>query len=59
MVSVLLYPSIICVSLLMDVFVLCVAFVTVFVNWVVKQFGRLLTLIRKKHHRHTYDYKST
>ena len=32
MVSVMLYPYILCVPLLMDLFVLCVACLTVFVN---------------------------
>ena len=35
MVSVMLYP---CIALLMDLFVLCVACLTVFVNCLVKQF---------------------
>ena len=39
MVSVMLYPSIFCVALLMDLFVLCVACLTVFVNCLVKQFA--------------------
>ena len=38
MVSVMLYPCILCVALLMDLFVLCVACFTVFVNCLVKQF---------------------
>ena len=37
MVSVMLYPCILCVSLLMDLFVLCVACLTVFVNCLMKQ----------------------
>ena len=39
MVSVMLYPCILCVSLLMGMFVLCVACLTVFVNCLVKQFA--------------------
>ena len=35
--SVMLYPCMFCVSLLMDLFVLCVACLTVFVNCLVKQ----------------------
>ena len=38
MVSVMLYPCILCVALLMDKFVLCVACLPVFVNCMVKQF---------------------
>ena len=34
-----LYPCMFCVSLLMDMFVLCVACLTVFVNCSVKQFA--------------------
>ena len=37
MVSVMLYPCIFCVALLMDRVVLCVACLTVFVNCLVKQ----------------------
>ena len=37
MVSVMLYPCILCVALLMDPFVLCVSCLTVFVNCLVKQ----------------------
>ena len=33
MVSVMLYPCLFCVALSMDLFVLCVACLTVFVNW--------------------------
>ena len=36
-VSVMLYPCIVCVALLMDLFVLCVACLTVFVNCLVNQ----------------------
>ena len=39
MVSVMLYPCILCVDLLMDLFVLCVACLTVFVNYFGKQFA--------------------
>ena len=38
MVSVMLYPWMFCVALSMDLFVLCVACLTVFVNCLVKQF---------------------
>ena len=38
MVIVMLYPCILCVSLLMDLLVLCVACLTVFENCLVKQF---------------------
>ena len=37
--SVMSYPCILCVALLMDLFVLCVACLTVFVNCLVKQFA--------------------
>ena len=39
MVSVILYPCILCVAMLMDLFVLCVACFIVFVNCLVKQFA--------------------
>ena len=39
MVSVMLYPCILCVALLMDLFALCVACLTVFVNCLMKQFA--------------------
>ena len=39
MVSVMLYPCMLCVALLMDFFVLCVACLTVFVNCLMKQFA--------------------
>ena len=39
MVSVILYPCMFCVALSMDLFVLCVACLTVFVNCFVKQFA--------------------
>ena len=35
--SVMVYPCILCVALFMDLFVLCVACLTVFVNYLVKQ----------------------
>ena len=38
-VSVMLYPCMFCVALSMDLFVLCVACLTVFVNYLVKQFA--------------------
>ena len=37
--SVMLYPCMFCVALLMDMFVLCVACLTVVVNCLVKQFA--------------------
>ena len=39
MVSVMLYPCMFCVALSMDLFVLCVACVTVLVNCLLKQFA--------------------
>ena len=39
MVSVMLYPCMFCVALSMDLFVLCVACLTVFVNFLVRQFA--------------------
>ena len=39
MVSVMLYPCMFCVALSMDLFVLCVACLTVFVNCLVKLFA--------------------
>ena len=39
MVSIMLYLCIFCISLLMDLFVLCVACLTVFVNCLVKRFA--------------------
>ena len=41
MVSVMLYPCMFCVALSMDLFVLCVACLTVFVNCLVKQLHNL------------------
>ena len=43
--SVMLYPCMISVALLMDLFVLCVACVTVFVNCLVKQFAMCLGVV--------------
>ena len=40
--SVMLYPCILCVALLIDLFDLCVACLTVFVNCLVKQFAMWL-----------------
>ena len=45
MVSVMLYPCIICVHLLMDMFILCVACWTVFVNCLVKQFAICMDVV--------------
>ena len=45
MVSVLLYPCVLCVALLMYLFVLCVACLTVFVNGLVKQFAICLGVV--------------
>ena len=45
MVSVMLYPCIYCVALLMDRFVLCVACLTLFVNCLVKQFAISLGVV--------------
>ena len=39
MVSVMVYPCMLCVALLVYLFVLCVACLTVFVNCLVKQFA--------------------
>ena len=39
MVSVMLYPCMFCVAPSMDLFVFCVACLTVFVNYLVKQFA--------------------
>ena len=43
--SVLLYPCILCVALLVYLFVLCVAWLTVFVNCFVKQFAMCLGVV--------------
>ena len=45
MVSVMLYPCMLCTSLLMCLFVLCVAGLTVFVNCLVKQFAMCLGVV--------------
>ena len=45
MVSVVLYPCILCVALLKDQFVLCATCLTVFVNCWVKQFAICLGVI--------------
>ena len=45
MVSVMLYPCMFCVALLMDLFVLCVACLNVFVNCFVKQFAICLGVL--------------
>ena len=45
MVSVMLYPCILCVALLVYLFVLCVACLTVFVNCLVKQFTVCLGVV--------------
>ena len=43
--SVMLYPCIVCIALLIDLFVLCVACLTVFVNCLVKQFAMCLGVV--------------
>ena len=43
--SVMLYPCVLCVALLMCLFVLCVACLTVFVNCLVKQFTMYLGVV--------------
>ena len=43
--SVMLYPYIFCIDLSMDLFVLCVACLTVFMNCLVKQLGILLGMV--------------
>ena len=45
MVSVMLYPGILCVALLVYLFVLWVACLTVFVNCLVKQFAMCLGVV--------------
>ena len=45
MVSVMLYPCLLCVALLMDLFVLCVACLTGFVNCLVKQLSICLGVV--------------
>ena len=43
--SVMLYPCMLCVALLMCLFVLCVAYLTVFVNFLLKQFAMCLGVV--------------
>ena len=43
--SVMLYPCNLCVALLIDLFVLCVACLTVFMNCLVKQFAMCLCVV--------------
>ena len=43
--SVMLYPCMLCVAVLMCLFVLCVACLTVFVNCLVKQFSMYLGVV--------------
>ena len=43
--SVMLYPCMLCVALLMCLFVLCVTWLTVFVNCLVKQFAMCLGVV--------------
>ena len=43
--SVMLYPCMLCVSLSMCLFVLCVACLTVFVNCLLKQFAMCLNVV--------------
>ena len=43
--SVMLYPCMLCVALLMSLFVLCVACLTVLVNCLVKQFAMCLGVV--------------
>ena len=43
--SVMLYPCILCVALFVDMFVLCVACLTVFVNCLVKQLAICLGVV--------------
>ena len=43
--SVMLYPCILCVALLMNMFVLCVACLTVFVNCLMKEFAICLCVV--------------
>ena len=45
MASVMLYPCMFCVALLIDLFVLCLACVTVFVNRLAKQFAICLGVV--------------
>ena len=43
--SVMLYPCMLCVALLMCLFVLCVVYLTVFVNCLVKQFAMCVGVV--------------
>ena len=43
--SIMVYPCIVCVALLIDRFVMCVACLTVFVNCLVKQFAVCLDVV--------------
>ena len=43
--SVMLYPCMLCVALLMCLFVLCVAYLIVFVNCLVKQFAMCVGVV--------------
>ena len=43
--SVMLYPCMLCVAQLMCLFVLCVACLTAFVNWLMKQFAMCLGVV--------------
>ena len=43
--SVMLYPCILCVALLIDLFALCVVCLTLFVNCLVKQFAICLVVV--------------
>ena len=45
MVSVMLYPCTLCIALLVYLFVLCVACLTVFMNCLVKQFAMCLGVV--------------
>ena len=45
MLSVMFYPCILCIALLMALFVLCVTCLTVFVNCLVKQFAICLGVV--------------
>ena len=45
MVSVMLYPCILCVAMLVYLFVLCGACLTIFVNCLVKQFAMCLGVV--------------
>ena len=49
--SVMLYPCMLCVALLMCLFVLCVACLTVFVNCLVKQFAMCVGVVAILDHR--------